>query len=450
MITANRFETIVVGMGTTGFSCARYLSSQQVNFAVADSRVTPPRLEEFRQHFPDVTVFTGEFDTDILSGCRQILLSPGVSINEPALQQAIQSGVEVIGDVELFCRRANAPVLAITGSNGKSTVTTLVGEILKAAGKHVAIGANLGTPALDLLNEKSVDCYVLELSSFQLETCYSINAKAAVVLNISDDHMDRYPDTNTYAQAKAMIYQGDGTMIINVDDPLVRAMQEPGRKTRTFSLIENADTDYSIRLIEGEKWLCRPYHRLIRCTDILMKGDHNIANAMAAIALVEDTGVTDDIIVSVLRSFSGLQHRCQFVAEINGVKWINDSKGTNVGATLAAISGLANDRNIVLIAGGDGKGADFSPLQSVAEKYLARVVLIGRDANIIREALRGHVNLVDALDMSAAVNVAAKVARFGDIVLLSPACASLDMFRDYRERGEIFMQAVRQLESDHG
>ncbi len=445
-----QFETIIVGMGETGFSCARYLSARQVHFAIADSRDEPPRLDEFKQAYPGVTIFTGKFDPGVLSCCKEILLSPGVSINDPAIQQAIRSGVEVYGDVELFCRNVTAPVIAITGSNGKSTVTTLVAEILKAAGKQIAVGANLGTPALDLLPEKNIDCYVLELSSFQLETCTSLNALAAVVLNISDDHMDRYPDLITYAISKARIFQGDGTMVINIDDPNIRDMKLPGRTIRTFSLDESARTDYNIKIIDDVKWLCRSDNKIIDCNRISLRGDHNLANVMAAIALVDEIGVPDKIICSTLESFSGLPHRCQFVAEINGVKWINDSKGTNVGATIAAIRGLANGKNIVLIAGGDGKGADFSPLQSIADHYLSTAILIGRDAPLIRKVLEDHVNLVDTLDMKVAVEVAAKVSKPGDIVLMSPACASLDMFQDYRERGDVFSNAVKQLGVSHG
>lgn len=440
-----QFDTIVVGMGNTGISCARYLAARKINFAMTDSRAEPPLLKTIREQFPGVPLYTEGFDPALLCSAKQLLLSPGVSLAEPAIAQAKAAGVSVVGDIEIFCRHANAPIVAITGSNGKSTVTMLVAEMTRAAGMKTAVGGNLGTPALNLLDEPDIDIFVLELSSFQLETVTSLNAVAAVVLNISEDHMDRYPGMAAYTQAKSRIYQGDGTMILNLDDPLVAAMRRPDRKMHGFTLADPDRDNYGIRAYAGTRWLVKGDEELLRADEIRMAGEHNIADALAAFALAEVLNVPRTTIGKVLREFTGLPHRCQWIAEINGVRWFNDSKGTNVGASYAAIQGLAENKNIILIAGGDGKGADFSRLAEAAEYYLRAAVLIGRDAPRIKQVLQGIVPVVNALDMNAAVRTASTLAEPGDVVLLSPACASLDMFSDYRARGDAFKNAVEQL-----
>jgi UDP-N-acetylmuramoylalanine--D-glutamate ligase len=440
-----QFDTLIVGMGKTGYSCARYLFERGAEFAMTDSRANPPMLDQIRKEFPQVPLYTGGFDPGIFATARELLVSPGVSLREPAIVQAVRNGASVCGDIELFCRNAVVPIIAITGSNGKSTVTTLVAEMIREAGLKAGVGANLGTPALDLLRETETDFYVLELSSFQLETVQSLNATAAVVLNVSEDHMDRYADMQEYAGAKARIYAGDGAMIINLDDPLVAAMQRTNRKMIGFTLSEPSDENYGVRVYENERWLVKGKNRLLPAREIRIAGDHNIANALAALALGEVINLPHENMFRVLRTFPGLPHRCEWVADADGIRWINDSKGTNVGASVAAIRGLATAKNIVLIAGGDGKGADFLPLADIADKHIRAAVLIGRDAPLIQKVLQGVVPVEKAKDMDAAVSVAARLAQRGDVVLLSPACASLDMFQDYRARGDAFRTAVLKM-----
>lgn len=440
-----QFDTLIVGMGKTGYSCARYLQDCGIDFAMTDSRVKPPMLDEIRKDFPQVSVYPGGFDSGLFAGVSNLIVSPGVSLQEPAVLEAVSRGASVCGDVELFCRNVKAPVIAITGSNGKSTVTTLVGEMIKQSGFRAGVGGNLGTPALDLLREPQPDFYVLELSSFQLETVSSLNAVAAVVLNVSEDHMDRYSDIQQYSNAKARVYDGNGTMIINLDDPLVVAMQRSDRKVIGFTLSEPAGENYGVRVYNNERWLVVGNHKLLPAGEIRIAGDHNIANALAALALGDVINLPRESMFNVLRAFPGLPHRCEWVAEAGDIRWINDSKGTNVGASMAAIQGLATAKNIVLIAGGDGKGADFSPLADIADKYVRAAVLIGRDAPLVQKVLQKVVPVENAKDMDAAVSLAARLAQRGDVVLLSPACASLDMFEDYRARGDAFRTAVLKM-----
>jgi UDP-N-acetylmuramoylalanine--D-glutamate ligase len=402
-------------------------------------------LNEIKRDYPNVPLYTGGFDPGLLFSAKKLLISPGVSLHEPAIYQAINHGVSVCGDIELFCRHATAPVIAITGSNGKSTVTTLVAEMAREAGLKTGMGGNLGTPALDLLYENEIDVYVLELSSFQLETVSSLNAVASVVLNISEDHMDRYASMEDYTGAKTRIYDGDGVMIINLDDPLLAGLQRSGRKIIGFSLSEPSGENYGVCNYSDTRWLVRGKNRLLPANKIRMTGDHNIANALAALALGEVINIPLECMIKVLRIFPGLPHRCEWIAETDGTPWINDSKGTNVGASIAAIKGLANQNNIVLIAGGDGKGADFSRLAEIAKEYLRAAVLIGRDAPVISKVLQDIVPVKNVNDMDSAVIAAASLAKRGDVVLLSPACSSLDMFEDYRARGDAFRSAVAKL-----
>ncbi len=446
-MTVNRLDTdtVIVGMGKTGLSCARYLTRSGKRFAMADTREHPPMMDIIRNEFPGIDLYPGELGEEVILQAGQIIISPGVSVNVPVLAKAKAAGIPVIGDIELFSRIATDPVIAITGSNGKSTVTTLLAEMARADGLKVAVGANLGTPALDLLTEDNVDSYILELSSFQLETVTSLNAKAAVVLNVTDDHMDRYDSLEDYAAAKARIFNGDGVIILNRDDPLVMKMQRNDRAVYTFSLGEPEGDNYGVRDYGNEDWLVKGQEKIIPRSDLKLVGNHNISNALAAIALADVMNIKRSSIIKILQGFSGLPHRCQWVAKINGVDWYNDSKGTNIGASIAAIKGLGKKGRIILIAGGDSKGADFSVLSEIAREYLCGVVLIGRDAHRIRQVLEGLVPLVDAIDMPAAVNAAKNMADSGDVVLLSPACASLDMFENYQARGEAFMNAVNEL-----
>jgi UDP-N-acetylmuramoylalanine--D-glutamate ligase len=438
-----RLDTLVVGLGQTGLACARFLAARGERFAVADSRATPPGIDELRRDLPGVECHCGEFDAALLQRAHRLLLSPGVAPQEPAIVAAQQAGVELLGDIELFARHADAPVVAITGSNGKSTVTTLVGEMAQAAGRVVRVGGNLGTPALALLSAEAPDLYVLELSSFQLELTFSLNAAAAVVLNISEDHLDRHGSLAHYAAIKATIYRGDGTVILNRDDAQVMAMSLPGRATVSFGL-DAAPTanDFGLLQRDGQHYLVRGDVALLNVAEMRMAGRHNWANALAALALGEAVGLEMAAMLRVLRDFPGLSHRCQWVAEQQGVNFYEDSKGTNVGATLAALEGMPGER-VVLIAGGQGKGQDFAPLRPAVAARARAVVLIGEDAEPIAHALGGAAPLVMAADMADAVGKARQLAQPGDAVLLSPACASFDMFRNYIERGEAFVAAVR-------
>ena len=446
--TSKQFNTVVVGLGKTGFACARYLAAQGISFAVTDNRDEPPMLNEMQAVLPDIPLYLGGFNEPLLMSADHLLLSPGVSLQEDALVKAIDSGVEVYGDIELFCRNISAPVIAITGSNGKSTVTTLVTEMARAADFNVVEGGNLGTPALDLIGDNEPDVYVLELSSFQLETVSSLNAIASVVLNVSPDHMDRYEGLTEYKIAKERIYDGNGTIIINLDDPAVASMTRNQRTCVGFTLFDPLPCDYGVRDYDGERWIVKGDDKLIPVNDLHIKGEHNIANAMAAMALAETLNCPRAAMLSVLRSFPGLEHRCQWIAEHADVKWFNDSKGTNVGASCAAIKGLAADENIVLIAGGDGKGADFSELEDVAEGRLKAAIVLGKDGPEIGKVLLNVVPVHSVDSMEMAVETAARIVRPGDIVLLSPACASLDMFENYQARGDAFVAAVKNAIGD--
>ena len=437
-------NTLIVGLGKTGLSCARFLTDQGVPLAVTDSRAQPPGLIELQQNLPDIAVFVGGFDPAAFAAAQQLVVSPGVSLREPLIAEAMLRGTPVLGDIELFARYAKAPVIAITGSNGKSTVTTLVAEMAKSAGRNVRVGGNLGTPALDLLEATEPDLYVLELSSFQLETTASLNAVAAVVLNISVDHMDRYQNMDEYIAAKERVYHGSGVMVLNADDAAVMAMAQPDRSAVSFGLnksgSESGIINFSVIDSAGQAWLAHGTQPLLAVTDVRIKGWHNTANALAALALGNAVGLPMNAMLDTLRDFPGLPHRSQWVAEFDGVAWYNDSKGTNVGATLAALQGMPG--KVVLIAGGLGKDADFTPLRQAAAEKARAVVLMGRDASLIETALDGVVPVVRAVTMQDAVMQARDLAQSGDVVLLSPACASFDMFSGYEERGQVFADAV--------
>ncbi|MEO6696421.1 MAG: UDP-N-acetylmuramoyl-L-alanine--D-glutamate ligase [Gammaproteobacteria bacterium] len=438
-------RTVVVGLGKTGLSSARFLARRGVPVLVTDSRLQPPGLHELQQELPEVPVSLGGFNSEALARAEQILISPGVWLREPAIVAALARGTPVIGDIELFARYANAPVVAITGANGKSTVTTLVGAMAARAGRDVRVGGNLGTPALDLLKDTEPDLYVLELSSFQLETTSSLDAAAGVVLNITPDHMDRYSDLSEYARAKQRVYRGHGAMVINRDDPQVAAMAEAARRQLGFTLGSPRDDDFGLIERGGETWLSHGARNLITTREVRIQGSHNIANALAALALGHAVGLPLAAMLDTLREFPGLPHRSQWVAEQGGVRWVNDSKGTNVGATIAALQGLAatlGNGRIVLIAGGDGKDADFTMLRAPVYAHARAVVLIGRDAPIIEAALKDCAFISRATDMKDAVRQAARLAQPGDAVLLSPACASFDMYSGYVERGRVFMDEV--------
>ncbi|MDJ0740175.1 MAG: UDP-N-acetylmuramoyl-L-alanine--D-glutamate ligase [Gammaproteobacteria bacterium] len=441
-------KTLIVGLGSTGLSCARFLVGQGAQVAVADSRAQPPGLDELHDAFPDIAVFLGPFDGALFDTAERLVVSPGVAVSTPQIAAAMQRGVPVVGDIELFAAHAKAPVVAITGSNGKSTVTTLVGEMAKASGVHAAVGGNLGTPALDLLAD-DVALYVLELSSFQLETTHSLAAAVATVLNVSADHMDRYTDIDDYAAAKARVFRNAGVGVYNADDPMVAAMG--GADDAWYFTLGDSEDDkmFGVCSIDGEEYLCRGERPLLAAAELRMPGRHNRANALAALAIGSALGLDLTAMLDTLRSFRGLPHRTEFVAEIDGVSWYNDSKATNVGAAVAALQGLdrGDASRSVLIAGGDCKDADFTPLTDVIARCTRAVVLIGRDAGELAAVVPAGVTSVRAADIDDAVAAAARLAVAGDRVLLSPACASFDMFSGFAERGERFMQAVRRLAS---
>jgi UDP-N-acetylmuramoylalanine--D-glutamate ligase len=452
-MTGGNRVSVVVGLGKTGASCLKYLARRGIPAAVTDSRRDPPGLAELGGLAGTLDMRLGGFDLSLLDDASQILMSPGVSLAEPIVAQAKARGIEVLGDVELFARAVRAPVIGITGTNGKSTVTSLVASMAAAAGRRVLAGGNLGKPALDLLEEPVPDLYVLELSSFQLDTTRSLDLIAAVVLNVTSDHLDRYASIEEYAHSKERIFEHAATMVLNLDDPWVAAMRgraERGRAARdarplrlmTFS-IERADADFTLVRHGPESFLARRGEPVMPVSRMKLSGSHNAANALAALALGEAAGLPLAASLSALENFPGLAHRSQWVADIAGVRYVDDSKGTNVGATLAAVSGLAGP--LVLIAGGEGKGQDFAPLAAAFRNKVRHAVLIGKDASAIEAVLAGICPTERAASMSAAVAAAAAAARPGDTVLLSPACASLDMFRDYSHRGAEFAAAVRML-----
>jgi UDP-N-acetylmuramoylalanine--D-glutamate ligase len=434
-------RALVLGLGRTGLSCARYLRRNGVEVRVADTRAHPPGLDRLQQELPDVELRTGPFDATLLDDAAEVVVSPGLSLREPVVVEARRRGLPVLGDIELFARVAAAPVAAITGTNGKSTVTTLVAELANAAGGSALAGGNLGEPALDLLERPVPDLYVLELSSFQLETTSSLATRAATVLNVTPDHLDRYDGIADYAAAKARIFERCDVAVVNADDERVRRMPSPHQRVLSFSLAAEG-ADYTL-LDHPEPALARHGEPLVALSELRLQGRHNAANALAALAMGEALTLPRASSLDALRRFAGLPHRSQWVADVAGVRYVNDSKGTNVGATVAAVSGMPGP--LILIAGGDGKSADFAGLREAFRGKVRHVVLIGKDAPRLEAALAGVVSTERASDLPAAVLAASRVARRGDTVLLSPACASLDMFRDYAQRGEVFVAAVREL-----
>lgn len=442
-------KVLVLGLGETGLSALRWLQTQGAILSAADSRENLPSAEHVMRHMPKVVVHTGAFKLEVLLSADLIVISPGVSINEPAVQAAVKQGISVIGDVELFAqyRSKNAKVIAITGSNGKTTVTTLVGEICKAAGLNTIVAGNIGLPVLEALQMETPDVYVLELSSFQLETTSSLVVDAATMLNLSEDHMDRYASMQDYAVAKAHIFYHAMLQVLNRDDAWSMLMARPKLAQVTFGFSEQSfdHKDYGLKQVQGDTWLMDGEKELINVNDLKIAGLHNAANALAAVALCRGIGIEYAPIIQTLYNFKGLPHRVEWVAKIDDVDYYDDSKGTNVGATCAALSGLP--QKIVLIAGGDGKGQDFAPLADAVAANARAVVLIGRDAGLIESALlQTNIPIYRAEDLPEAVNIAKKVAQAGDAVLLSPACASFDMFKNYVHRAEVFVDAVKQLE----
>lgn len=441
-------KVLVLGLGDTGYSAVRWLKSMGAEVVAADTRANPPRASELQ----GVRVETGPFRQEILEGMDLVVISPGLSRQLPVVSSAAEMGIPVLGDVELFARaialRHPEPrILAITGSNGKSTVTTMVGEMCANAGLDTVVAGNIGLPVLDTLDENPA-VYVLELSSFQLETVRSLNARAAAVLNVSEDHLDRYASMKDYAMAKSGIFSGDGIQVLNRDDPASMAMRLDERKVLTFGLsVPEGENEYGLVRNGEETWLARGGRLLMCVADLQVAGLHNALNALASLALCSALDIPEEKLLAALRAYKGLPHRVEKVGEIDGIVFYDDSKGTNVGATVAALTGLSEMP--VVILGGDGKGQDFSPLKSPIAEHARAVVLIGRDGPVIGEALAGvSIPVHQAGSMDEAVAMAFAAASRGDAVLLSPACASFDMFRNYAHRAEVFIAAFRKLEGE--
>lgn len=435
---------VVVGLGKTGLSCVRFLRALGYQVAVNDTRLTPPNLAELNAEFPEVEVSLGRLDEALLLRAQEIITSPGISINEPELLSVrVNAGISVIGDIELFCRATTKPIVAITGSNAKSTVTTLVGLMAENAHIKVGVGGNLGTPVLELLDPET-ELYILELSSFQLETTHSLKAAAAIVLNVSEDHMDRYASMQAYHQAKHRVYRNCQFYITNRQDPLTVPLLPEAIPHTSFGLDAPDLKTYGVIREAGQSYLAKGRQKLLLAGEMGIFGEHNIANALAALALGEAVHIPMPVMLQTLKEFKGLPHRCQLVSKHQDVAWYNDSKGTNVGATLAAIDGLgaAITGKVILIAGGVGKGQDFKPLSPALAKYGKAVILIGEDASKIDAAITANVDKVYATTLVDAVQQAQTLASTGDAVLLSPACASFDMFKHYEDRGQQFVSAV--------
>ena len=443
----NDKQVLVLGLGDTGLSALRWLARQGARLSVADTRAVPPGLDVVKGELPQVTTHCGPFARNVFEPAELIVASPGVPLAEQEIQAAIARGTPVVGDVELFAQHkpASAKVIAITGANGKTTVTTLVGEMCKQAGLKTVVAGNIGLPVLDALAMPEPDVYVLELSSFQLETTNSLSPDAATVLNVTEDHMDRYDGMASYAAAKARIFHGAGVQVLNRDDVWSRGMAEAGRQQVSFGMgAATTEADYGLLQRDGKTWLMYGEQALLSTDEMRLAGLHNAMNALAALALCRAIGIEMAPLLATLRQFKGLPHRVEWVANHAGVDFYDDSKGTNVGATCAALAGLP--KKVVLIAGGDGKGQDFSPLREPVAANARAVVLIGRDAPLIRLAIAdAGVDILDAPSLEDAVRRAHAVAQPGDAVLLSPACASFDMFRNYVHRAEVFVAAVQAI-----
>lgn len=442
----NRDMHVIIGLGSTGLSCARYFSAKGIPFGITDSRPNPPNSDEFKALFPDAPICLGKINEELLERAVKLIVSPGISIQEAAIVKQANKNIPVIGDIELFAEVISKPVISITGTNAKSTVTTLVGEMAKAEGKNVGVGGNLGVPALDLLKISDADLFVLELSSFQLETTYQLKSKVATILNITPDHMDRYATLEDYCIAKHRIYANTDVAVSNRDDPLTTCKTKVNH-TLQFTLDEPKKNEFGLMKFKDDIFLAFEKKPLLPTSELPILGKHYQANALASLAIGYGAGFSFDSMIHVLKNFQGLPHRCQLIRELNAVAWYNDSKGTNVGATLAAIEGLGSEikGKLVLIAGGIGKNADFSPLLPAIEKYVKTVVLIGEVAPILAQLIGDRVEVCFGKTMSDAINEAKKAAISGDSVLLSPACASFDMFKNFEHRGHVFTDLVMKL-----
>ena len=438
---------VVAGLGISGVSAVNFLHEKGYRVAVTDSRDVPPGHDKIPG---DVQTSFGHFDQELLLQAEEIIISPGLDPKLPEIQAAIAQGIPVISEIQVLRRATDKPIVAITGSNAKSTVTTLMGLMAQDAGVKVAVGGNLGRPALDLTHDNP-DVYILELSSFQLETTSNLNAEVAVVLNMSEDHLDRHGDMFGYHTAKHRIFQGVKKVVFNRDDSLTRPLVPDVTPMQSFGLNAPDLNQYGVlREDNGTIWLARGRERLLNSADMYIQGTHNVANALACLALGEAIGLPMDKMLETLKTFKGLEHRCEFVKEVQGVRYYNDSKGTNIGATLAAIDGLgaaieAKGGKVAIILGGQGKGQDFTALRESLNKYAKVAVLIGEDRPVIEKAIAGTTTLLHAESLQEAVELCQQNTHAHDVVLLSPACASFDMFTGYPERGHRFVEYVNAL-----
>jgi UDP-N-acetylmuramoylalanine--D-glutamate ligase len=444
---ARRYDAIVVGLGQSGLACVRHLVAAHRQVAVLDTRRVPPMAAALEEDYPQVPLITGSLDDAWLARADEVVVSPGVDRRDPALRAAVDRGQPVIGEVELFARQVPAPVIAITGTNGKSTVTRMVTAMAQADGRDAVAGGNLGPAALDLLAARpDAGLYVLELSSFQLESIETLTPLVGAVLNLSADHLDRYDSMTDYAAAKARILDGAATAVLNADDPWVSAMASSATAVSWFGHTAHPHGDaerWRLAMHDGKPWFCRGDVPVMPREDLPLLGRHNSDNALAALAIGEAAGFGTEAMVQALRSFAGLAHRMEILGEYRDRLWVNDSKATNVSAAVAAVAGL--ERALVLIAGGDAKGQQFDALARVLADRARGVAVYGRDAPVLERALAGQIPLRVVADLATAVVEALDLSRPGDAILLSPACASLDQFRDYRARGECFRQQVEGL-----
>ncbi len=438
---------VVAGLGISGVSAVNFLHEKGYRVAVTDSRAVPPGHDQIPA---DVQTSFGQFDQDLLLSAEEIIISPGLDPKLPEIQAAIAKGIPVISEIQVLRRATDKPIVAITGSNAKSTVTTLIGLMAENAGKKVAVGGNLGRPALDLTKDDP-ELYILELSSFQLETTSNLNAEVAVVLNLSEDHLDRHGDMMGYHTAKHRIFQGVKKVVHNRDDSLTRPLVPDATPMQSFGLNAPDMNQYGVlRETDGTMWLARGRERLLKSSDMYMQGTHNVANALACLALGEAIDLPLDSMLETLKTFKGLEHRCEFVKDVNGVRYYNDSKGTNIGATLAALDGLGaaievQQGKVAIILGGQGKGQDFTALRESLSKFAKVAVLIGEDRPVIEKAIEGTTTLLHAESLAEAVALCQQNTQPNDVVLLSPACASFDMFSGYPQRGHQFVALVNEL-----
>ena len=445
-------SVLVIGLGETGLSIVRYLAQMGARLRVADSRTAPPGLTDVAGLVAAEQIFCGEFSDALFDGIDMIAISPGVPLADPHVARAIARGIEVAGDIELLARHlkgGSAKVIAITGSNGKTTVTSMVEHLCRAAGVDAVAAGNISPAVLDVvMQRKPPEVWVLELSSFQLETTCSLDADAATVLNVSEDHLDRYAGMDDYAAAKQRIFSGRGVQVLNRDDVRSLNMRIPERSAVSFGLnLPERENYFGIAKDGADVWLMQGEARLMKASELQVAGLHNVANALAALALCRAIGLPMPVLTGALKSFKGLPHRVELVDRLHGISFYDDSKGTNVGATVAALEGLGC--RAVLIAGGIGKEQDFAPLKPAVAAHARGVVLIGRDAPRIAAAIEGAgVPVLHAADMKEAVRLAAGLAEDGDAVLLSPACASFDMYRNYAHRAQVFVDEVRNLATE--